>query len=86
MEELPEKVVNKKKGPRGSVSSEAFGAWNKKGDFEAKVVPKSEATKKKILARLTQAFMFSALDEKEKTIVLDAMEEKRAVKGVHIIN
>jgi len=31
---LPDKINNKfKKGPRGSVSSEAFGDWNKKGDF-----------------------------------------------------
>jgi hypothetical protein len=30
------------------------------------------------LARLNQAFMFSALDEKEKAIVLGAMEEKKA--------
>jgi cAMP-dependent protein kinase regulator len=43
---LPEKIENKyKKGPRSSVSAEAFGDWNKKGDFKAKVVPKSEETK-----------------------------------------
>lgn len=59
------------------MSAEAFGNWNKKTDFEAKVVPKSQETKDKILARLTQAFMFSALDEKERQIVVDAMEEKR---------
>ena len=68
------------------MSAEAFGAWNKKGDFKPKVVPKSEETKQKILARLSQAFMFSALDEKEKDIVLDAMEERRAKKGEHIIS
>ena len=48
------------------MSAEAFGNWNKKTDFEAKIVPKSQETKDKILARLTQAFMFSALDEKER--------------------
>ena len=67
------------------MSAEAFGAWNKKSDFQPKIVPKSEETKQKILARLSQAFMFSALDEKEKQIVLNAMEERRAVKGEHII-
>lgn len=41
-----------KKGPRSSVSAEAFGMWNKKGDFKAKVVPKSQETKDKIMARL----------------------------------
>lgn len=50
------------------------------------MIPKSNETKQKILARLTQAFMFSALDEKERNIVVDAMEEKRAKKGDHIIN
>ena len=31
------------------------------------------------------AFMFSALDDKEKTIVIDAMEERKAVPGDTII-
>jgi len=53
MDELPEKIDNKhKKGPRKSVSAEAFGDWNKKGEFIAKVVPKSDETKQKILTRL----------------------------------
>ena len=46
------------------------------GDFEAKVIPKTEAQKKQISDRLSHAFMFSHLDEKEKTIVIDAMHEK----------
>jgi len=31
------------------------------------------------------AFMFSALDENEKKIVVDAMEEKRAAPGEEVI-
>ena len=31
------------------------------------------------------AFMFQALDEKEKQIVVDAMEEKKAMPGDYII-
>lgn len=44
--ELPSKLENKasQKG-RTSVSAEAFGAWNKKGDFKPPVIPKSDATK-----------------------------------------
>lgn len=39
VEILPEKINNKyKKGPRGSVSSEAFGEFNKKSDFKARVI------------------------------------------------
>ena len=45
LEDLPAPVAQKKKGPRASVSAEAFGAWNKKSDFKARVVPKSEDSK-----------------------------------------
>jgi cAMP-dependent protein kinase regulator len=40
------------KGPRISVSAEAYGLWNKKGDFKPRVVPKTSDTKSKILTRL----------------------------------
>ena len=39
------------------------------------MIPKSEAAKKQIYEKLNLAFMFSALDEKEKEIVVNAMEE-----------
>ena len=42
--------------------------------YVPKVIPKSEVQKSKIKERLGQAFMFGALDEKEKKIVIDAME------------
>jgi cAMP-dependent protein kinase regulator len=67
------------------VSAEAFGDYNKKGDFKALVIHKSDDTRNKILARLNMAFMFSALDDKEKTIVVDAMGEKKAKPGEFII-
>ncbi len=46
---------------------------------------KSDEVKNKILTRLGQAFMFSALDDKDKHIVVDAMEERRAVANEAII-
>jgi len=67
------------------VSAEAFGAYNKKEDFKPNVVPKSEDTRQKIVSRLNMAFMFQALDEKEKQIVIDAMGERRAKSGEYII-
>ncbi len=75
---MPEQL-NKaaKKGPRTSVSAEAFGEWNKKSDFKPKVVEKTDETKQKIRERLTGAFMFSALSDQEFKIVVDAMEEKK---------
>jgi len=68
-------IANKHRGPRASVSAEAFGVWNQKGTFTAKVVAKETAQKTQIREKLNMAFMFSALDEKEKDIVVDAMEE-----------
>lgn len=63
-----------KKNPRSSVSAEVYGKFNKKEAYVPKVVPKTALQKAKIRERLGQAFMFSALDPKEKTIVIDAME------------
>jgi cAMP-dependent protein kinase regulator len=74
---LPKKEAATAKGPRKSVSAEAFGVWNRKSDFKPRVVEKSEKTKHKILNRLKQSFLFSSLTEKEMSIVVDAMEEKK---------
>lgn len=67
--------ANSKKNARTSVSAEAYGAWNKKTAYVPKIVNKNQDQKARIKTRLEQAFMFSALDEKEKQIVIDAMEE-----------
>jgi hypothetical protein len=34
------------------VSAEAYGEWNRKGDFKAKVVPKGAETREKLKKRL----------------------------------
>lgn len=39
----------------------------------------------RINKRLSEAFMFSALDENEKKIIIDAMEEKKFQKGITVI-
>ena len=83
---LPEELAKKKaKGPRASVSAEAFGKFNKKEDFKARVIAKSEEAKKAIVEKIEKAFMFSGLDEAEKQIVVDAMEEKKAFKNEAVI-
>lgn len=51
------------KQQRQGVSAEVYGAYNKKADFVAKVIPKGEKTVEQLRKRLLQAFMFSALDE-----------------------
>mmetsp|Transcript_15610 Transcript_15610/g.10985 ORF Transcript_15610/g.10985 Transcript_15610/m.10985 type:complete len:234 (+) Transcript_15610:356-1057(+) len=85
MDDLPVPLANKNKGPRASVSAESFGSWNKKSDFKARVVPKSEESKQKIREKLSQSFMFNALEEKEQSIVVDAMEERKAGKNDVVI-
>lgn len=82
---MPEPIVNKHKGPRASVSAEAFGTWNQKTSFKAVIIPKSIDVKIALRKKLDMAFMFSALDEKEKNVVIDAMVElKAAVNDVVI--
>ena len=39
----------------------------------------------RIRSRLLQAFMFSALDEKEIEVVIDALDEKKAAAGSDVI-
>lgn len=62
-----------------------FGQHNKKGDFKAKVIPKSQDQKDQLRKRLLQAFMFNALDDKEFDIVVDAIEERKVVKDEVVI-
>lgn len=70
---------------RKSVSAEVFGDFNKKVEYVPKVVTKTEEQKEVIRARLSKAFMFKMLEESEKKIVIDAMEEKKVAKGEHAI-
>jgi cAMP-dependent protein kinase regulator len=70
-------MLPKNKSQRNAVSAEAYGDHNKKGDFVPKVIIKDEDQIKRIRAKLDKAFMFSHLDEKEKEIVINAMEEKQ---------
>ena len=74
MDSLPEPSAKQSRGPRASVSAEAFGAWNQKGNFKAKNIPKSAEAVTAISEKLSMAFMFSALDETEKETVIGAME------------
>lgn len=59
---------------RTSVSAEAFGLWNKKGDFHPPSYPKTPQVKQSLKKRLEQAFMFSALNPEELEVVLGAMQ------------
>jgi len=74
------------RGPRQSVSAEAYGQWNKKGDFTAPVYPKSDEQKARIQACLTTSFLFSSLEDEEMKTVILALKEKRSEGGIKIIN
>ena len=59
--------------------------YNKKENYKPKLIVKTQLQKEKIGHRLNQAFMFSALDDKEKDIVINAMEERHAKAGEWVI-
>lgn len=63
--------------PRAAVSAEAYGVFNKKGDFKPRVIPKSEDQIHRIKARILQSFLFHNLDSADLNIVIDAMEERK---------
>lgn len=74
--ELPKKRVATQK-QRKSVSAEVYGVHNPKGDFKSKIVPKSGEVRNKIKTLLSGIFMFRHLEEKEMSIILDAVEVKQ---------
>lgn len=74
------------KGARVSVSAESYGVFNQKRAYVPKVIEKSEEAKTRIRDRLSQAFMFAMLDEKEKNIVIGAMEECKFSEKDHVID
>lgn len=67
------KAKSKGRGPRTSVSAEAFGTWNKKEDFQPPTYEKSPEVAKALKVRLDQAFMFNALNPEEFDVILKAM-------------
>lgn len=62
---------------RKSVSAEVYGIHNPKGNFKPKIVPKSDEVRTRIKTLLSSIFMFRHLEEKEMSIILDAVEVKQ---------
>lgn len=73
------------KNMRSSVSAEVYGEFNKKGDFTAPINPKSEDVKLQIIKILENSFLFSHLEDKEKTVVALAMKKVEVQSGKFII-
>ena len=80
-----ESETKKKTTQRGAVSSEAYGTWNKEEDFVPRVIEKSPEIKQRIIDRLSKAFMFAMLEDNERDIVINAMEEKKYSEGDFVI-
>ena len=85
VDDLPEASQSSKSKQRNSVSAEAFGVYHVKADFKPIVIDKTDEVKEKIKQRLIESFMFSALTEKDQTVVLDAMKEENYYPGDVVI-
>ncbi len=70
---------------RSGVSAEAYGKFNKKQEFVARVIKKTEVQKKRISERIMMSFLFNSLEEKDVNTVIDAMEEKIVKAKTHVI-
>lgn len=74
------------KGQRVSVSAEVYGSFNKKKEFVARVIPKSNEQKQRISETLAKSILFNTLEDKEKETVLMAFSEQRFQNGDVVIN
>ena len=70
---------------RVSVSAEAYGLYNKKGNFVPKVIPKNEDQMNRIKGKIISSFIFSSLEKKDLDVVINAMEEKRFKLNENVI-
>ena len=85
VEEIPIKQSSQAIRHRSAVSAEAYGNWNKKEDFKPRVIPKTSEQESHLEEKLSKSFMFSHLHGSEKSIVIQAMEEKRFSDGNIVI-
>jgi len=79
------KMQLKGRGGRSSISAEADGIFNKKEDFNPRIIQKDEQQKQRILNKIGQSFLFNSLEENEMNSVLGAFEEKKFKAGDLVI-
>jgi cAMP-dependent protein kinase regulator len=82
---MPEPPKNYNRGPRQSVSAEAYGQWNVKTDFVAPVYEKTPEQKARIEKCIGPSFLFSSLEKEDMNTVLLAFKEHHVPKGKRII-
>merc|ERR1719356_498303 len=71
-DEMPPPPPPGSRGPRQSVSAEAYGAFNQRKAYEAKVIKKDAETKLRIKDVLTECWMFKEYNETNLNIIVDA--------------
>eukprot|EP00746_Dinoflagellata_sp_MGD_P166297 gnl/MRDRNA2_/MRDRNA2_96087_c0_seq1.p1 gnl/MRDRNA2_/MRDRNA2_96087_c0~~gnl/MRDRNA2_/MRDRNA2_96087_c0_seq1.p1 ORF type:complete len:396 (-),score=124.56 gnl/MRDRNA2_/MRDRNA2_96087_c0_seq1:27-1214(-) len=86
VEDLPPPPANyASKGPRASVSAEAYGAWNKQTEYKPVVNPKTDEEKARLKGIMAKSFLFASLEDKDFVIVVDAMLKKDLAPKEQII-
>jgi len=87
-DEIPAEFLKseKTKGQaRGSVSAEAFGAFNVKKEFEPPKYPKSDDQKVRLADTLAKSFMFADLAPEQMDTIILAMKECPFTAGTKVI-
>jgi cAMP-dependent protein kinase regulator len=85
VEAMPEPPKNYNRGQRQSVSAEAYGQWNVKGDFKPPVYEKTAEQKTRIQKCIGPSFLFSSLDKEDLNTVILAFKERNIEQGQRII-
>mmetsp|Transcript_61139 Transcript_61139/g.108749 ORF Transcript_61139/g.108749 Transcript_61139/m.108749 type:complete len:443 (+) Transcript_61139:98-1426(+) len=85
LEDFPEPPKNMNRGPRQSVSAEAYGQWNQKAAFVAPVHEKTPEQKARIEKCLEPSFLFTGLEKQDMETVIMAFKEHPAAAGEKII-
>lgn len=70
---------------RGSVSDEAYGKFNERKAYQAKVIAKDESQKARLKEVLSQCWMFENQTPGNLNTIIDALEEKIVEPGVRCV-
>ena len=85
IDDLPEFKPSIRKA-RTAVSAEAHGDWNTKLNFIPPIYPKSDDQKLRISSMLANSFLFTSLDSRDLSVIIDAMDEVKVEASSYVIN
>lgn len=86
-DEILKKLMEKrgKSKKKQGISAEAYGDYNKLGDYEPVVIEKSAEQIEQIKSVLKNSFLFQAIEPKDAEIVIAAMDVKSFQKDEYVI-